>query len=87
MSEYGFQSIPSLNSWKSIQWSGDKLAELIDHRQHFPSGSVPIINLIQKHFPLPKEDDERYLEALIYFSQLSQAMTTRAESEHYRYNW
>lgn len=58
---------------------------MIQHRQHFPGGNAPIIGLIKKHLPLPiKEgDEELYTAALIYFSQLSQAMTVKTESEVY----
>lgn len=84
VSEYGFQSIPSLNSWKSIQHSTDTLNELIDHRQHFPLGSAPVLELIHKNLPVLKENDTMYVETLIYFSQISQAMTIKAETEVYR---
>lgn len=83
-SEYGFQSLPSLRSWQSVLDQNDNLLELIEHRQHFPLGSVPIIHLIETHLPLPEETDERYAEAFIYFSQISQAMATKIESETYR---
>lgn len=86
VSEYGFQSFPSLNSWKSVLSPGNNLSELMDHRQHFPAGgSAPVINLIQKHLPLPAENSRRYLSALIYLSQVSQAMIVRTETEVYRY--
>lgn len=84
VSEYGFQSFPALNSFKTVQKPGDNLADLIDHRQHFPDGSIPIVNLIEKHLTLPPVDSENYLEVLIYFSQISQAMTMKMESETYK---
>ena len=56
----------------------------MDHRQHHPLASAPIVNLIQRHLPLPKDDHPRYTEALIYFSQISQAMATKVETETYR---
>lgn len=76
--------MPSLNSWRSVQDSADNLNELIDHRQHFPLGSAPVIDLIHKNLPMLKENDTMYLETLIYFSQISQAMTIKAETEVYR---
>lgn len=83
-SEYGFQSIPSLNAWRSVLGESDNFTHLLDHRQHFPYGSVPILLLISRHLPLPEKSSRRYEAALVYFSQLSQAMTTRAETEVYR---
>lgn len=70
-----------MNSWKSIQHSTDNLSELIDHRQHFPLGSAPVLGLINKNLPAFKKND---METLIYFSQISQAMTIKAETEVYR---
>ncbi len=58
------------------------LDELIDHRQHFPLGSAPVLDLIHKN--LPALNDAAYLRTLIYFSQISQAMTIKAETENYR---
>lgn len=85
-SEYGFQSFPSLASWKQVLRPGvDRLSDLIAHRQHFPiGGSVPVWNLIKRHLPLPGGGSPLYNEALLYFSQVSQAMTMRAETEAYR---
>lgn len=83
-SEYGFQSLPSLQSWRSVMGPNDNLLELIEHRQHFPLGSVPIIHLIESHLPLPDESSDGYAEAFIYFSQISQAMATKIETETYR---
>lgn len=40
--------------------------------------------MIGKNLPAIKENDAMYLETLIYFSQISQAMTIKAETEVYR---
>lgn len=84
ISEYGFQSIPSAHSLKRSMYPADKIGEIIEHRQHFPFGSVPIINLIKKHLPLPNQANEHYWDTFIYFSQISQAMATKVETETYR---
>lgn len=84
VSEYGFQSIPSMNSWKSVSNGNDNLVDLIDHRQHFPLGSAPITLLINRHLPLPNQNHSRFLEAFIYFSQICQAVATKTETEVYR---
>lgn len=84
VSEYGFQSIPSMHSLHSSMHTGEDISSIVAHRQHFPFGSLPIINLINKNLPLPKKSDENYWDAFIYFSQLSQAMATKVETETYR---
>lgn len=85
ISEYGFQSIPSIHSFNQYMNANDKLDDLITHRQHFPYGSLPIINLISRHLPLPRTTDANYWNSFIYFSQISQAMTTKIETETYRF--
>lgn len=57
----------------------------MDHRQHSPLGNTPIEALISKNLPLPSNGLENYEEALIYMSQISQAMAIKMETEVYRY--
>ncbi|XP_036224160.2 beta-mannosidase [Bactrocera oleae] len=83
-SEYGFQSLPKLTSWELTMNPKDNLLNLIHHRQHHPSNMTVIIALIRRHLPLPLPEDDNYIEALIYFSQISQAMVTKIETEVYR---
>ncbi|XP_058974882.1 beta-mannosidase [Musca domestica] len=83
-SEYGFQSLPSLQTWQRTLGPEDNLADLIEHRQHHPLGMMAITPLVRIHFPLPLPEDANYLEALVYFSQISQAMATKTETELYR---
>ncbi|XP_030369680.1 beta-mannosidase [Scaptodrosophila lebanonensis] len=83
VSEYGFQSLPQAFSWQRTKGSED-LLELMEHRQHHPMGMLPITQLVHRHLPLPLPEDEPYPEALIYFSQISQAMATKVETELYR---
>ncbi|XP_001359635.3 beta-mannosidase [Drosophila pseudoobscura] len=83
-SEYGFQSFPSFYSWQRSKNDDDDLAALMNHRQHHPLGSYPIKTLVERHLPLPLPEAENYAEALIYFSQISQAMATKVETELYR---
>lgn len=85
-SEYGFQSYPSLTAWNSVLGQEDNLTELMDHRQHSPLGNTPIEALISKNLPLPSNDLTNYNEALIYMSQISQAMAIKMETEVYRYS-
>lgn len=56
----------------------------MSHRQHFPYGDAPILLLIQRHLPLPGRQLATYADALLYMSQVSQAMVTRTETEVYR---
>lgn len=83
-SEYGFQSLPSMRSWLRTTNDSDNLEYLINHRQHHPLGMLAITGLVRRHFPLPLPEDPDYTEALIYFSQVSQAMATKTETELYR---
>lgn len=71
-------------AWQRIIKEGDNLSDLISHRQHHPLAMIPITTLIHRHLPLPLPDSENYNEALIYFSQISQAMATKVETELYR---
>lgn len=84
-SEYGFQSYPSKSSWNAVLNANDNLNQLLEHRQHSPLGDAPIENLIERHLKLPNKTDSNYIDALIYFSQISQAMTVKAETEIYRF--
>lgn len=84
VSEYGFQSLPSLSSWQSVRGLNNTIPELINHRQHFVLGNTPVISLIRQNLPLPDVKDLKYTIALIYFSQVSQAMATKTETEAYR---
>lgn len=83
-SEYGFQSLPGSKAWERILYPGDNLAELMSHRQHHPLAMIPITTQLHRHLPLPLPEDEDYDDALIYFSQISQAMATKVETELYR---
>lgn len=84
MSEYGFQSVPSVHSLQQTMYSTDNIGDLIGHRQHFPFGSVPITTAINRNFKLPSKTASNYWDAYIYFSQINQAMSTKIETETYR---
>ncbi|XP_017057152.1 beta-mannosidase [Drosophila ficusphila] len=84
VSEYGFQSFPGAYAWQRSKNEDDDLVSLIDHRQHHPLGNIPVITLVEKHLPLPLPEDENYAIALVYFSQVAQAMATKVETELYR---
>lgn len=84
-SEYGFQSYPALSSWGETAGGDDYLPDLMKHRQHSPMGEIPILSLINKHLPpLTKVPEQEQVAVKIYFSQIAQAMTIKAETELYR---
>ncbi|KAH8369201.1 hypothetical protein KR009_003852 [Drosophila setifemur] len=83
-SEYGFQSFPGAYAWQRSKNDEDDLLTLINHRQHHPMANVPVTTLVSTHLPLPLPEDENYATALIYFSQIAQAMATKVETELYR---
>ncbi|KAH8304925.1 hypothetical protein KR018_005049, partial [Drosophila ironensis] len=83
-SEYGFQSFPGTYAWQRSKNDSIDLLTLLKHRQHHPLRNEPVIVLIEKHLPLPLPQDENYATALIYFSQIAQAMATKVETELYR---
>jgi len=84
VSEYGFQSFPGTYAWQRSKNGDDDLLALIRHRQHHPLGNIPVIALVERHLPLPLPEDDNYANALIYFSQIAQAMATKVETELYR---
>lgn len=79
-SEYGFQSFPS--GWKEVLREGNNLTQLIDHRQHHPLKSRPIVFLIEENLKIDFNSLE--WDDKIYLSQLSQAMAMKTETEVYR---
>ncbi|CAH0728508.1 unnamed protein product, partial [Brenthis ino] len=87
-SEYGFQSLPSLKTMRtaSNKSSDYKLdSDFFKHRQHSPNGYNFIETQIKKRMKLDK-DDPKYFEKFIFYSQISQAMSMKAETEYYRQN-
>uniref|UniRef100_A0A1L8DQR0 beta-mannosidase n=1 Tax=Nyssomyia neivai TaxID=330878 RepID=A0A1L8DQR0_9DIPT len=88
VSEYGFQSLPSLEALDNILAFGDNMSQMIDHRQHSPLRNSPMNVLIRRHLPIEHlhGDPLDILEAFIYFSQVSQAMAVKTETEVYRAN-
>uniref|UniRef100_A0A1B0GQ50 beta-mannosidase n=1 Tax=Phlebotomus papatasi TaxID=29031 RepID=A0A1B0GQ50_PHLPP len=88
VSEYGFQSLPSLRALESTLLYSDNISQMIDHRQHSPLRNFPMTILIKRHLPLESltGNPQEVLEAYIYFSQVSQAMAVKTETEVYRAN-
>ncbi|XP_068619181.1 beta-mannosidase [Battus philenor] len=85
-SEYGFQSLPSLQTMATATKNKDDYrvdSAYSAHRQHSPNGYDFIMNQIQRRMML-NESDPRYFEKFVFYSQISQAMAIKAETEFYR---
>jgi beta-mannosidase len=86
-SEYGYQSMPSIESWLTATDSLDDLrpdSAFLMYRQRHPDGNQQNLDLIGQQLPLPDPSSENYAEALVYFSQIHQAQAIKTETEHYR---
>ncbi|HRD38043.1 MAG TPA: glycoside hydrolase family 2 protein, partial [Bacteroidia bacterium] len=81
MSEYGFQSLPDLNSFKMFV-SANQLNlnsdEIKSHQKH-PTGFKTIETYMERDFIVPKD-----LEKYIYVSQLTQARGVQIAIESHR---
>ncbi|UYV81238.1 hypothetical protein LAZ67_20000433 [Cordylochernes scorpioides] len=87
-SEYGFQSLPSMETLLNVStpadWDNYPFSKWLNHRQHSAFGTVSICIQIIYHMYLPKKGckpSNQSFEDLIY---LSQAMSIKTETEHYR---
>ncbi|XP_021186388.3 beta-mannosidase [Helicoverpa armigera] len=91
-SEYGFQSMPSLKTMRTATNKDDDFhvrSKYSEHRQHSPNGYSYIEAQITRRMKL-KEDDPKYFEKFVFYSQISQAMAIKTETELYRQdqaNW
>ncbi|CAH0400553.1 unnamed protein product [Chilo suppressalis] len=85
-SEYGFQSLPSLATMRKATKNPKDFA--VDslyskHRQHSPGGYEAIENQVNRHLQLDK-NDTKYFEKFVFYSQITQAMAIKTETEFYR---
>ncbi|XP_039757663.1 beta-mannosidase isoform X2 [Pararge aegeria] len=91
-SEYGFQSLPSLDTMRTASNSTEDYhvdSNYSKHRQHSPAGYSFIEAQIDRRLNLDKNDTQ-YFEKFVFYSQISQAMSIKAETEFYRQsqsNW
>ncbi|KAH9639264.1 hypothetical protein HF086_014128 [Spodoptera exigua] len=91
-SEYGFQSLPSLATMRTATNNSEDFS--VDsnysiHRQHSPNG-YSFIELQMNSRMKINEDDPKYFEKFVFYSQISQAMAIKTETELYRQdqaNW
>jgi len=88
VSEYGFQSFPSLYSWIPVSEPADwdYTSDLMNHRQHHADGMLQLQLEIEMHFSLTQSSSNQTVnfENWIYLTQCMQALCIQAESEHYR---
>ena len=86
--EYGVQSLPSYSTLAqvySMPDDADLFGQLHMHRQHHEHGNEQILNEIQNNLMLPNlTEPVKNLKALIYLSQLNQAMTYKTATEMFR---
>ncbi|CAH2094683.1 unnamed protein product [Euphydryas editha] len=85
-SEYGFQSLPSIKTMRTStnNTSDYKVdSDYSKHRQHSPNGYNNIEIQMRRHLKLDI-DDPKYFEKFVFYSQISQAMSMKAETEFYR---
>ncbi|MCJ7735728.1 MAG: glycoside hydrolase family 2 protein [Anaerolineae bacterium] len=83
MSEFGFQSLPSI---KTISTYADEedwnlTSYIMEHHQRNAAGNGKIITYLSDHFRMPKN-----FESLVYLSQLLQAEAVRNGVEYWRRN-
>ncbi|CAG9853943.1 unnamed protein product [Phyllotreta striolata] len=86
-SEYGYQSLPSLSSWRKVTNDPEDLninGRFMEHRQHHPEGTSQLKNMIEMNLKLPDETSADYTKSFVYLSQVVQALAIRIETEHYR---
>uniref|UniRef100_A0A8D8RNN4 beta-mannosidase n=3 Tax=Cacopsylla melanoneura TaxID=428564 RepID=A0A8D8RNN4_9HEMI len=85
-SEYGFQSLPSHSSLASIATREDLdslKTPLMTHRQHLSMGNFYLVLLIERQMAIDLNLNDN-LKTVIYYSQISQAMSIKTETEVYR---
>ncbi|XP_060805160.1 beta-mannosidase [Amyelois transitella] len=85
-SEYGFQSLPSIATMRTATTNPEDFkidSEYSKHRQHSPNGYSYIEEQMKEHLNLDPSDP-KYYEKFVFYSQISQAMAMKAESEFYR---
>ena len=90
VSEYGYQSFPSYESWLSAVTTRDclqlPLQSCVKHRQHKFRATENLINQLRKHFSLSMNGASSSLSHFFYLTQIEQAMSVKVESEFYRLN-
>ncbi|KAL2712717.1 beta-mannosidase [Vespula squamosa] len=88
VSEYGFQSMPSIYTMSTAVENFDDLritSNFLKHRQHLPFGTEFMKFLISTNFLIPKSNNTiRDFMDFIYLSQINQAVSVKIQTESYR---
>lgn len=88
VSEYGFQSYPSFETFSNISLPEDwtyPFGKFLFHRQHHIFGGMEILMSIKSHLFLPnKKCGVQAFKDVLYLSQITQAMSIKTETEFYR---
>jgi len=87
-SEYGVQSFPSFNTFRSVTNSSDWIigSQFLNSRQHHTDGNTQIAEQLNRHFrnvTSLTNKTEAFINYL-YLTQVQQALCIKFESEHYR---
>jgi beta-mannosidase len=88
VSEYGFQSFPSMSTLSSVYPSTelDLLSKLNEHRQHHFNGTNEMIYEIEANLKIPwsfQFDSSNFFYSFIYLSQINQAMSLKTATEFF----
>ncbi|OTF82415.1 Beta-mannosidase-like protein, partial [Euroglyphus maynei] len=93
ISEYGFQSLPSLEllqKYLNIEYLKYPFNEGLLHREHQMNGLAYLRGFMDKHLPLPMKitaaPSIEHLDDFIYMSQIFQSMAIKIQTEFYRRN-
>ncbi|XP_046396179.1 beta-mannosidase isoform X2 [Ischnura elegans] len=87
-SEYGFQSLPSMETLRTAgpaadDWGVNKA--FFQRRQHHTGGYQEMIIAIQRHLEMPSNtESEEGMSRYVYLTQVNQAMSLKTETEVYR---
>ncbi|KRY40940.1 Beta-mannosidase [Trichinella spiralis] len=86
VSEFGVQSLPDLETWRSAGVDPDSAklfsAEVL-HRQHHPLAHFSMLQQTMRHFPLPAQNKST-LSTYVLLTQLHQALVYKTAVEHWR---
>ncbi|KRX27516.1 Beta-mannosidase [Trichinella nelsoni] len=86
VSEFGVQSLPDLETWRSAGVDPDNAklfsAEVL-HRQHHPLAHFSMLQQTMRHFPLPAQNKST-LSTYVLLTQLHQALVYKTAVEHWR---
>ena len=87
ISEFGFQSLPSLYTWAPVTEQSDWTwnSTMMDFRQRHPQGNDELLAQMQMHFQVPDAADPVQLfDDWIYATQAVQSLCYRSAFQHWR---